>query len=470
MNFLNRLLGRQPQISGKASATSGAATAYYLGRPIYAWSNYEAVAEHSYIANAYGFFCIRMIAQAVSSVPLMVFDGDEELTDHPLLALLNRPNPMTGYQKFMEASCSYFLLAGSMYLEQVGPDGRPPLEIYSHRPDRFGVVLGADGFPEAYEYRVNGQLLRFPVDPLTGDSPILHISAFHPLNDFHGMARSEPAKRPITQINEVNDFSTALMQNRATPSGMIVFPPVTNMAGMSEKVPEEVLDSVEKSIVDRHTGVANAGRPIMVGGEAKWVPLSINPKDLDSTEAKRSAARETCLIYGVPPVLALDEGNTYSNLAEAKTELWLNTVLPLLNQIVGDLNTGLSPRFGENIEIRPDLDGVPALEPVRVARRKSVTDLVEQGIIDENEGRHMLQYGDRDDGFVAKFEPAALSALLKISESYGPEPLFRYMRSKGLVSKSTTAEKLSRDALKLIEDTSENDDPEDETDDQDREA
>src|SRR5260221_5888696 len=102
-----------------------------------------------------------MIAEAAASVPYLLFDRAAEVDEHPLLALLARPNRQQAGADLREALYGYLLVAGNAYLEAVtlasdSGDGAPP-ELHALRPDRMKVVPRADGWPEAYEYTVAGR-------------------------------------------------------------------------------------------------------------------------------------------------------------------------------------------------------------------------------------------------------------------------------------------------------------------------
>ncbi|MGQ0663795.1 MAG: hypothetical protein ACT4P2_09450 [Pseudomonadota bacterium] len=54
-------------------------------------------------------------------------------------------------------------LAGNSYLEAVrAQEGAPPRELHVLRPDRMKIVSGSTGFPEAYQYEVDGRTTRWP--------------------------------------------------------------------------------------------------------------------------------------------------------------------------------------------------------------------------------------------------------------------------------------------------------------------
>ena len=52
-----------------------------------------------------------MVAEAAASIPLLLYDGMAELDDHPLLALLAKPNPHQGGADLLEALYGHLLVS-----------------------------------------------------------------------------------------------------------------------------------------------------------------------------------------------------------------------------------------------------------------------------------------------------------------------------------------------------------------------
>ncbi len=151
LKFLARR--RPPVAEQKASATGAVIALQTHGRPAWTPRDYAALTREGFARNAVVYRCVRMIAEAAASVPLLLYDGAAEADDHPLLALLARPNRRQAGNDFREALYGYLLVAGNAYVEAVSVDGTPR-ELHALRPDRVKVVPGPDGWPEAYEYSV----------------------------------------------------------------------------------------------------------------------------------------------------------------------------------------------------------------------------------------------------------------------------------------------------------------------------
>ena len=97
--------------------------------------------------------------------------------------------------------------------------------------------------------------------------------------------------------------------------------------------------------------------------------MALTPADMDFIAARREAAREIALAFGVPPMLlGLPGDNTYANYREANLAFWRQTVLPLARKNAAAMTGWLRPWFGEDLDIVCDEDSLPALSEERAAR------------------------------------------------------------------------------------------------------
>lgn len=358
-NWINHLLTRTER---KASSTAPLLVASSTHQPLWTPRQYDTLAEEGYQKNVIVYRCVSLISRGLSSVPWQLYQGERRLTTHPLLTLLQNPNPQQGLPRFMEALISYLLLAGNAYIEAVFSH-EEPFELYLLRPDRTKVVPGISGIPEAYDYTLNGRTLRIPVDPLNGKSRILHIRTFHPLHDWYGMSPIEAAAHAIDQHNAVAGHNLSLLQNGGRPSGALQINP-----GQGEILSEEQRSLLRQELRTVYEGCKNAGRMMILEGNFEWKEMGLSPKDLDFIEGKNLSAREIAQVYGVPPMLVGVPGDaTFSNYKEARYHLWEDTILPHLEMIKGELNQWLAPYFGNNLILDFDTDSIPALAPKREA-------------------------------------------------------------------------------------------------------
>ncbi len=384
---MNRFLRRHEK---KASAVAPLFVTAGTHTPIWTPRQYDTLAEEGYQKNIIVYRCVSLISRGVSSVPWQLYQGHKRLSTHPLLSLLQNPNPHQGTSRFMEALTAYLLLAGNVYIEAVMRETEP-LELYLLRPDRVCVIPGTSGVPEAYEYTLGGRSVRIPVDPFDGKSRVRHIRTFHPLHDWYGMSPIEAAAHAIDQHNAVAGHNLSLLQNGGRPSGALH----VNL-GDGEILSEEQRSRLRQELKDAYEGSRNAGRVLVLEGNFEWKEMGLSPKDLDFIEGKNLSAREISQVYGVPPMLVGVPGDaTFSNYKEARYHLWEDTILPHLEMIKGELNQWLVPFFGENLSLEYDTESVPALAP----KREALWGKIEQAsFLTVNEKRELVGYPPLPEG------------------------------------------------------------------------
>ncbi len=407
---LRERLARLFGVEAKASQTAKFIALAAGGQPVWTPRDLSALAREGFAKNAVVYHAVRMIAEAASSVPLFLYDGVREIDSHPLLALLARPNPMQGAPDLFEALYGHLMVAGNAYVEAVSVNG-VVRELHALRPDRMKVVPGADGWPEAYDYTVGGQSVRFAQSPDEGVRPILHLALFHPLNDHYGMSPLEPAAIGVDLHNAAGAWNKALLDNSACPSGALVY-----IAKDGQLAPEQY-ERLKSELEESFQGARNAGRPLLLEGGLDWKAMAFSPKDMDFIEAKHVAAREVALAFGVPPMLlGIPGDNTYANYAEANRTFWRQTVLPLVNRTAKALSAWLAPSFADgsaplaapslatmSLELRPDLDAIEALSTEREALWARVRNA---DFLTVNEKRAAIGYGAVEGGDRLRLEQA----------------------------------------------------------------
>ncbi|KQT54916.1 portal protein [Aureimonas sp. Leaf454] len=324
--------------------------------------SYAALGRTGFMQNPVVHRCIRLIAETTAAVPLLLYEGSAEVTEHPILELLRRPNGSNDGTALMETLCGHLMLSGNAYVETSLLEGRPRA-LHVLRPDRMRVVEGRDGWPEGYEYRVGSSVRRIRTD--AGEPwALLHLKLFHPLDDRLGFAPLGAAEAALSLHNAAGRWNTALLQNSARPSGALVYQP-----GDGANLSPDQFDRLKTELESGYTGAARAGRPMLLEGGLDWKAMGLSPRDMDFIEAKNQAAREIALAFGVPPMLLGIPGDaTYANYAEANRAFYRLTVLPLANRIAGAVGAWLGAHHAApHLALRPDPDRVDGLSLEREA-------------------------------------------------------------------------------------------------------
>lgn len=350
---------------------------------------YVPLVKEGYEKNVIVYRCITMIARGIAMVPWLLYEGDDELIQHPLLTLIEKPTRSESRTSFLENLVTSFLLSGNAYVYTVQRTDGLPTQLKILRSDRVRVITNDDEVL-AYDYTDEKGTIRLP------EHQVFHLKSVHPLNDWYGFSPIEVAAMAIDQHNAVSSHNVALLQNGGRPSGVFIWKGNDDGWGLTD---EQKL-SIRDSITQMYAGQGNAGRIMMIEGDVEWKELGLSPKDLDFSEGKFVAAREIAQAFGVPPMLVGVPGDaTYTNYKEARFHLWEDTILPLLERIQYAFTQFLGKQYGEAFRFSYDMDVIPALAP----RRESIwRKLTEAPFLTDGEKRQALGYGIGEAEYNAK--------------------------------------------------------------------
>jgi HK97 family phage portal protein len=389
------------RIEAKSSAASPLVYVMYSGQTwgVYTKRDFAQYSDDAYKRNSAAYMSINRVARGCAGINWKIMQGADhngrggkELDGkHPLCRLFRRPNPFQSGRDLKEALVAYLMLSGNTFVEGVGPDGKPPLELFVPRVDRIKVIPGPMG-PAGYVYDVNGQRKTWDIDPITGGGPMRHIKFFNPLDDWYGMSPVEAAAFSVDAHNMAGEWNQALLQNGCKPSGALIYKPSeANPANLAI----EQRASLKEQINGAMAGSRNAGRALLLEGNFDWKQMSMSPSDMDWINGKNMNSREICTVFGVPPMLlGIPGDNTYSNYQEARQSFYEDTILPLDAMIAEHFSQWLLPAYGDDLMIVQDINDLPALSGKRKERWDAVTNATWMTI---NEKRQAVGMDDYDD-------------------------------------------------------------------------
>ena len=357
------------------------------------WSGRSSysLTRSGFLNNPIGFRCVKLIAEASSALDWVVQTPETRFSEHPILNLLKRPNHRQGGASFFEELYGQIILTGDVYIESVCNEDRIPVSLHILRSDRMRVLTGSDGWPIGYEYSVGKTSRKYSID---GEFPkILHIKSFHPHDDHYGLSPMLAAASAVDVHNSATQWSKALLDNAARPSGAIVYKGIDGHSSMTDDQYARLVEEIESN----HQGARNAGRPMLLEGGLDWKQMGFSPSDMEFHRTKENASREIALALGVPPmILGLPGDNTYSNYQEANRAFYRLTILPLVSHIASSFSYWLGGcGFNEdNLEVKVDLDRVSALSTERESDWRRISDA---DFLTESEKRRLLGFPEKSE-------------------------------------------------------------------------
>lgn len=346
----------------KASRTAMVISSGYPSGQVWSDRDYENFAKETYMKNVIAFRCIDMIAKAVSFVPWKIVreteNGEKETVyDHPFNSILKKANPLNSWMSLTYAFISYFCMSGNSFMERIIIDNNDKVktikELWVLRPDRMTInVDNKSGILKGYTYTYAGNNINYEVDRVSMQSDIFHMKSFHPLDDFWGMAITEPAANKIDTSNSMDKWNKTLTDKQGRPSLLLFF---------EESLSDEQFERVQKEVKENIEGAENAGRTQIIEGARDAKPYGWSPSEMDWIKSNLELTRSVCIAWGVPPqLLGIPDISTYSNYSEARTSFWEDTVIFYLDLYRNGLDAWLFPE--ESLNLCYVLDDIPAMQ------------------------------------------------------------------------------------------------------------
>lgn len=205
--------------------TNGSAYSFLMGGS----SSGRRVNERSAMQMTAVYSCVRILSEAVASLPLHVYlrtdTGTEKAIEHPLYKVLHdEPNPEMTSFVFRETMMTHLLLWGNAYAQIIRNGKGEVLGLYPLMPDRMKVDRDDKG-QIYYEYFVSDSDAGTEKQGRVklNQSDVLHIPGL----GFDGLVGYSPiamAKNAIGMAIATEEYGAKFFANGATPSGILEYP------------------------------------------------------------------------------------------------------------------------------------------------------------------------------------------------------------------------------------------------------
>ena len=300
------------------NATAGSGYSFMLGSS----ASGKSVNERSAMQITAVYSCVRILSEAIASLPLHLYKytdtGTAKATDHLLYFLLHdEPNKEMTSFVFRETLMTHLLLWGNAYAQIIRNGKGEVLALYPLMPDRMNVDRDESG-NIVYEYMVSQEDAPINSGSTVKLSPseVLHIPGL----GFDGTIGYSPiamAKNAIGLAIATEEYGSKFFANGATPSGILEFPGTV-------KEPERVRESWNKGF-----GGENKHKVAILEQGMKYTPISISPNEAQFLETRKFQIDEIARIFRVPPHMIGDlEKSSFSNIEQQSLEFVKYTLDP----------------------------------------------------------------------------------------------------------------------------------------------
>lgn len=269
--------------------------------------------------------CVRILAEAVASLPLHVYeyqdDGGKKLVhDHPLYYLLHdEPNPEMTSFVFRETLMSHLLIWGNAYAQIIRDGAGRVLGLYPLLPDKMEVQRDDRG-NIYYVYSRNSD--ENPTFKEYGNIKLKAEDVLHiPGLGFDGLIGYSPiamAKNAVGMTLACEEYGASFFANGANPGGVLEHPGVL-------KDPSKVRESWNSV----YRGVSNAHKIAVLEEGMKYQQIGIPPEEAQFLETRKFQINEIARLYRIPPHMVGDlDKSSFSNIEQQSLEFVKYTLDP----------------------------------------------------------------------------------------------------------------------------------------------
>lgn len=336
----------------------------------------KTVTETSALQITTVFACVRVLAEAIGSLPLAFYEkdvktGNAQKIDHELgSVLVSSPNAnMTGVE-YIEAKTTNLGIGGNAYSiverradgsvislepipsKRVRPKQKSTGEIYYEISERGKWVP----LPQEQVWHVKG----FGNDGLLGLSPV-------------GFARQQMGLNLAAEEFQARFFSQGLTTTR--------FFSVPQWLDANQRV------EARKLMEEMWQGMTNAHKAQLLEGGMKMEDGMMPPEDAQFLQLIQASDRKICGMYRVPPHMVADlERSTNNNIEHQGLEFVMYTLAPWLRRIETSISKWLLlPSERSSIFARFNVDAL--LRADSAARGEFYSKMLQNGVFNRNEVR-----------------------------------------------------------------------------------
>jgi HK97 family phage portal protein len=231
---------------------------------------------------------VRIIADAVATTPIRAVTVNPDGTRKPVIpspqVVVNPFQAFTLHEGISQIVTSLLLRGNSyMYVVATDPVTFRPSTVRVMHPDQVQVSWDSFG---SRQYRVGGRI----VPP----TRILHVTGFMLPNSLKGVGVIEHCRNALGIGMALEDVAGQFFENGIMATGII-----------STDVPltDDQARQTGEMFSSRHAGANKSFLPVVLGGGAKFQPISLTLEDAQFLQSRRFTSEQIATLLGVPPHL-----------------------------------------------------------------------------------------------------------------------------------------------------------------------
>lgn len=264
-------------------------------------------------------------------------NGDrDEITDHPFLDFMARPNPLP----FMTRSALWKVHETYLMIKGEGPAiierdaAGYPAELWPIPPHWVAEIPRLD-FPFYTIRNRDGLQITVPIED------IFMVRQLNPLDPYgRGLGDAEAVADEIETDEYMAKWAKKFFYNDATPPVLMSAPGIT----------QDEYSRFQAAWNDKFRGIGNAHKMGIIPREVNIHKLVDTQREMDFTESRKDLRDGVNAHFGVPPeILGIVENSNRATATQAKIIYAENVLTPRLLARQDAINTQLLAAWGEDL-------------------------------------------------------------------------------------------------------------------------
>lgn len=340
---------------------------------------------------------VQWIMRTFPEAPVMMHKKNnkgekERVYEHPILELLNKPNPFYTGEILWMATLLSWTIAGNAYWLKVRNAQGKVVELW-YAPHWMvapkGHTTDKTIYIDHYIYNPAGMPIVIPAED------VVHSRfGINPERVREGLSPLNSVIREVFTDDEASNFSASLLRNSGVPG--VVISPENEGANIT---PEDVKEVKEK-FRQAFTG-DRAGGALVMSGPTKVTQFGFNPQQLKLGDIRDISEERVCAVLGIPAaVVGFGSGLQQTKVGATMNELialaWSGCLIPTQRILSSVLHDKLLSDFEPDInkfEIGFDNSEVWALQEDRAGLFTRLNIGVTGGWIKVSEAREKTGFG-----------------------------------------------------------------------------
>jgi len=265
--------------------------------------------------------CVMMLTEDVAKLPVSLYrlrsdSSREQVTDHPLAALIEEPNEWQDWLEFAEMVQVGLVLRGNGYAVIIRDWRGKPVKLVPINPDRVALWEAPTG--ELF-YRVTPFGLHEMAE--LRDMPFLIPAAdmFHlrglSVNGLMGASRIAVARDAIGLTLAQERQAAQWVGAGSKPSGVL---------STDQKLDGPTIERLKGRWKELNAGLQNAGKAAIFEAGLKWTPLSLSAQELEFIAARQFQVQEIARMFRVPPHMIGELSRSTNNNIVQQAQEYVN--------------------------------------------------------------------------------------------------------------------------------------------------